>query len=365
MEGIGDPERPRDLGKRMDLSTPPEMPLDPGMLDYTSAVGGFLFWSPKGQLFALKRFVVSRDFSRILPQVSSANFHVAYPLFSRMTESNINLVLHPTSQAHAYFLMDIKAGPTKKTVKVFQESSEIIASAIASQKFPVIHFGELQKAVMVSRRNQAPVSIRIRFLELRANLPKVLRDAATDIFVANANPEGNKEARLEYKLASVGAELRRGMVENYLVKCLWLNPVTNHLGMMTCNDQASGFSNFVSGDVDVTAFERCLARDEDGHYVAQKGVANVLPVMLSHVKWNSPSVHVYDEAFRAAHRLQEYYSLYTGFKALCAVGAPVLMHESYELPQAVPVHLLRLDKGSLATLNRMREFPTRHLVWES
>jgi hypothetical protein len=335
------------------------------MLDYTSTVGGFLFWSPKGQLFALNRFVVSRDFSRILPRVSSANFHAAFPLFSRMSESNINLVLHPTQQAHAYFLMDIKAGPTQKTVKVFQEPAEIIGNAIASQKFPVIHFGELQKAVVLSRRNQSPISIRIRFLELRANLSKALRDAATDIFVANANSEGNKEARLEYKLATVGRELRRAMVENYLVKCLWLNPMTNHVGMMTCNDQLTGFSKFLSGDVQVTAFERCLVRDENGQYLAQTGIANVLPVMLSHVKWNSPSVHIYDEAFRSAHRLQEYYSLYAGFKALCAVGAPVLVHKSYELPEAVPVHLLRLAAEDQATIIRMRDFPTRHLVWDS
>jgi hypothetical protein len=349
----------------MEPSTPQELHLDPGMLDYTSTVGGFLFWSPKGQLFSLNRFVVSRDFSRILPQVSSANFHAVYPLFSNMTKSNINLVLHPTQQAHAYFLMDIKAGPTKRTVKVFQESSEIIDNAIASGKFPVIHFGELQKAVIVSRRNQSPVSIRIRFLELRANLSKVLRDAAAELFVANANPAGNKEARLEYKLATVGAELRRAMVENYLVNCLWLNLTTNHLGMMTCNDKSSGFSKFVSGDVELTAFERCLARDGDGHYVAQTGFANVLPAMLSRVEWNSPSVHIYDEDFRNTHRLQEYYSLYAGFKALCAVGVPVLKHEAYELPEAVPVHLLRLAAGNPATLARMREFPVRHLVWDS
>jgi hypothetical protein len=261
--------------------------------------------------------------------------------------------------------MDIKVGTTRKSVKVFQEPSEIIDKAIASQRFPVIHFGELQKAVMASRRNQSPISIRIRFLELRPNLSKVLRDAATEIFVANANPEGNKEARLEYKLATVGRELRRSMVENYLVNCLWLNPTTNHVGMMTCNDQLSGFSKFVSGDADVTAFERCLARNEDGQYLAQTGIANVLPHMLTHVKWNSPSVHVYDEAFRNAHHLQEYYSLYAGLKALCAVGAPVLVHKSYELPDAVPVHLLRLDRGDTATRNRMRDFPTRHLVWDA
>lgn len=349
----------------MDLSSPSEMPLEPGMLDYSATVGGFLFWSPKGQLFALNRFVVSRDFSRILPQVASANFHVAYPLFSRMIDSNINLVLHPTQHAHAYFLTEIKAGATRKTVKVFQESTELVGNALASLKFPVIHFGELQKAVMTSRRNQSPISIRIRFLELRANLSKVLRDAAVEVFTANADSRGNKEARIEYKLATLEKELRRGMVENYLVKCLWLNPVTNHLGMMTCNDKMSGFSKFVSGDADVTAFERCLARDADGHYEAQTDIANVIPLMLSHVKWNSPTVHVYNEAFRSAHRLQEYYSLYAGLKALSAVAPPVLVHQAYELPQRVPVQLLRLGDASAATLIGMRTFPLRHLVWDS
>ena len=63
----------------------------------------------------------------------------------------------------------------------------------------MIHFGELQQAVVTSRRNQSPVSIRIRFLELRPNLPRVLRDALTEVFVTNADLGGNKEARLEDK----------------------------------------------------------------------------------------------------------------------------------------------------------------------
>ena len=108
-----------------------------------------------------------------------------------------------------------------------------------------------------------------------------------------------------------------------------------------------------------------LARDGDGHYVARTGFANVIPAMLSNVQWNSPSVHIYDEDFRNAYRLEEYYSLYAGFKALCAAGVPVLKHEAYELPEAVPVHLLSLADAPPAVLRRMREFPIRHLVWDS
>jgi hypothetical protein len=43
----------------------------------------------------------------------------------------------------------------------------------------------------------------------------------------------------------------------------------------------------------------------------------------------------------------------------------VLVHEAYELPEAVPVYLLRLVTGNPTTLISMREFPTRHLVWDS
>jgi hypothetical protein len=340
-------------------------PAQSGMLDYTDLVGCFLFWSPKGQVFALSQFLVSPDFARIVPQVASANFHVLYPLLSGMTESNIVLVVHPGEHAHGYFLTELKAGPTRKTVKVFQEPAEIVSNAIASQKFPVIHFGELQQAVLASRRNKSPLSLRIRFLELRAGLERPLLEAISDTFIANTATEGDKERRLEFKLATLDRELKRTMVEDFLVKCLWLNPATQHLGKMICNDEKSGFSKFVTGDEQITAFGRSVERDSEGQYEVQSGVANVLPTLLPDLKWNSPTLHVYDESFRQAHRLREYYSLYAGLKALCSVGAPVLVHESYELPNSIPVHLLKpsSSRGVVAQLS-VREFPIRHLVWD-
>ena len=68
---------------------------------------------------------------------------------------------------------------------------------------------------------------------------------------------------------------------------------------------------------------------------------------------------IYDELRRLAEaRLNKEF----GAESLTAT---VLVHEAYELPQAVPVYILRLTTGSPATLINMREFPTRHLVWDT
>lgn len=333
------------------------------MLDYSDMVGRFPVWSPKGQLFALNQFVVSADFAKVQPRVTSADFHVLYPLLSTMNPSNIILVLHPGDRAHGYFLMDIKAGNASKQVKVFQEAEEIALEAIATKRFPVIHFGELQKAVVTSRANKSPLSIRLRYLELRPGLPDTLLEAATETFIANATATGDKGMRLEYKLAQVDIALKRLMVDKYLAKCVWLDPVTSHLGKMMCNDQKSGFAKFITGDAQITAFGRALERRADGSYEAYTDFANVLPTMLPNVKWNSPTVHVYDEDFRTSYRLHEYYSLYEGLKALANIGAPVLLHKGYELPPAIPVQLLRPIGGPGAGVE-VREFPMRHVVWD-
>ena len=334
------------------------------MLDYSDLVGRFPVWSPKGQLFALNQFVVSADFTRVQPRVTSADFHVLYPLLSSMHPSNIVLVLHPGERAYGYFLMDIKAGSASKQVKVFQEAEEIALGAIATNRFPVIHFGELQKAVVTSRANKSPLSIRLRYLELRSGLPGALLEAATETFVANATATGDKGMRLEYKLSQVDTALKRLMVDKYLAKCIWLDPVTSHLGKMMCNDQKCGFAKFITGDAAITAFGKSLERRGDGKFEAYTDFANVLPTMLPHLKWNSPTVHVYDEEFRESYRLQEYYSLYEGLKALSSIGAPVLLHRGYELPQSIPVHLLR-PTGAPGAQVRVREFPMRHVVWDN
>lgn len=43
--------------------------------------------------------------------------NAVHPLVYRVKPSNIVLVIHPGDRAQAYFLMDIKAGPIKMSIK--------------------------------------------------------------------------------------------------------------------------------------------------------------------------------------------------------------------------------------------------------
>ena len=130
---------------------------DAEILDFSDSVGTFVILSQKGQLFDLNGIAVGKDFSKLAPRINTANFHAVYPLVARAKPQNIVMVIHPSEHAQAYFLMDIKTGPMKKTIKVFQETLDIITNALEYDCFPIIHLGELQKATLQSRKNQSPL----------------------------------------------------------------------------------------------------------------------------------------------------------------------------------------------------------------
>lgn len=346
-------------------TVPPSAPPPEDLLDYSGSLGSFLVWSPKGQLFALDHFFVSPDFTRVVPKVDDANFGVLYPMITSMNPSNIMLVVHPTGKAQAYFLMEIKAGDKTRTVKVFQDAQEIIANALNDNRFPVVHFGELQKGLVISRQNKTPLTVRIRFLEIREGISDAIRRVVRDLFLANAETEGDKSRRLESLLEMLKHELSRIMVEDFLTKCVWLDPKTGHLGKMASNSEKTGFSNFVTGDPQINNFSKSLETKPDGSFAARKDFANVLPLLVRNLPWTCPTLHIYDENIRERYKLDEYYSLYEGLKALCPFGAPVLVNRGFDAETAIPVYLLRpAGKGGDFTEFSIREFPTRHVVWD-
>ena len=219
-----------------------------GLLDFSDSIGAFVILSQKGQLFALNAIAISRDFSKIAPRINTANFHAVYPLVSRVRPSNIVLVIHPVERAQAYYLMDIKAGPTKKTIKVFQETVEIITNALEDDCFPIIHLGELQKAALQSRKNQTPLSVPIRYIELRSTLPLTWSAAVKDLFLVNAETVGDKTSALEEKLKILHNEVRESMFENYLAKCIWLDSSSGYLGRLRYDNAKPKFAPFGPGD---------------------------------------------------------------------------------------------------------------------
>tara|TARA_Y100000588_G_scaffold238541_1_gene252243 strand:- start:132 stop:749 length:618 start_codon:yes stop_codon:yes gene_type:complete len=194
------------------------------LVDYSDIIGSFVILSQKGQLFALNGISISTDFSKLAPRMNSTSFHVVYPLVSKIKPSNIVLVIHPGQRGQAYFLMDIKTGPLKKSIKVFQETVDIIGSALEDDVFPIIHLGELQKAALQGHKNEAPLSVPIRYIELRETLPLTWSASVKDLFLANAEVKTtDKTHALEDKLNILRDEIKISMFENYLEKCLWLD----------------------------------------------------------------------------------------------------------------------------------------------
>lgn len=336
----------------------------PELLDFSGSIGAFVLLSQKGKLFALNGISISSDFSKLAPRINTANFYAVHPLVSRVKPSNIVLVIHPGDRAQAYFLMDIKTGPMKKTIKVFQETVDIITSALEDDCFPIIHLGELQKAALQSRKNQTPLSIPIRYLELIPTLPLTWSAAVKDLFLVNAEASGDKTVLLEDKLRVLRDEVRDSMFEIYLTKCIWLDSASGYLGRLQFENTNQKFSPFGPGDAQTTSFMQSLARQADGSFETRQEFANVIPSLVKQHPWTSPTLHIYDDDFRVKNRLDEFYSLYKGLKALCAIGAPVLLHGGAELEGAIPVTLLQPSgRGGDITQISVREFPAKEIVW--
>ena len=336
-----------------------------GLVDYSDTIGSFVILSQKGQLFALNGISISADFSKLAPRINTASFHAVYPLVSRVKPSNIVLVIHPGERGQAYFLMDIKAGPLKKSVKVFQETVDIIGSALEDDVFPIIHLGELQKAALQSRKNQTPLSIPIRYIELRESLPLTWGASVKDLFLVNADFKGgDKTSALEEKLETLREEVKVSMFENYLEKCLWLDAASGYLGKLKFAEPDVDFSPFGPGDAQTTSFIQSLQKDEAGRFETRQEFANVIPTLVKQHPWTSPTLHIYDDDFREKNKLDEYYSLYKGLKSLCNIGAPVLLHEGGEITGAIPVTLLKPSmRGGDITQLSVKEFPAKEIVW--
>jgi len=336
----------------------------PELLDFSDSIGAFVILSQKGQLFALNGIAISGDFSKLAPRINTANFHAVHPLVTKVKPSNIVLVIHPGERSQAYFLIHIKAGPMKKTVKVFQETVDIITSALEDDCFPIIHLGELQKAALQSRKNQTPLSIPIHYLELRSTLPLTWGASVKDLFLVNAETNGDKTVLLEDKLQVLRNEVRNSMFEKFLTKCIWLDAGSGYLGRLQFQNSHQKFLPFGPCDGQTTSFLQSLVRQEDGSFETRQEFANVIPLLVKQHPWTSPTLHIYDDDFRSKNRLDEFYSLYKGLKALYAIGAPVLLHGGGELGSVIPVTLLRPSgRGGDITQISAREFPAKEIVW--
>ena len=88
-------------------------------------------------------------------------------------------------------------------------------------------------------------------------------------------------------------------------------------------------------------------------------------------------MHIFKSDFRREFDLEEHYSLYAGFRALCAIGAPVLLYDGQNpLLETTSIRFLKVSDRSLNLLQgrilegnllheEVRTFTAQDLVWSA
>ena len=335
----------------------------PRLLDYSETLGRFLLISPQRKLFALDSVFLRTDVWQLVPRLNSTSLSTLDPMIASDRPSRIVMVLHPGDAAHAYFLMDMTAGPIKRTTKVFNQANELIEGLVRDGQLPLVDLVELQKATGRSRIRKSPISVRVRVLSLRSGLPRVWTKAIGEVFLAAAGSPQARAPLVADAAQKLELALRRRMVEQYLSKCVWLDAETDLLGRLKRSGESGRFSLSVERDQQLEAFRAGIAKDLDGRLVARSSIANVVPELMPGVPWTAPTLHVYDDAAREELKLDEYSSLYRGLQRLSGSGAPVLVREGSTLSKAIPVFILQPElKDDFVTQLMTREFPTQEIL---
>ncbi len=345
----------------------------PRLLSFQESLGRFLVVSPKGQLFALDDVRIAEDYSKVVPGICPADFHVATTVGLKLDESNLTLVLQPRDQASAYFLTRLPGGASNKPIKVFQEAEEIVRTAVDNGRFPVIVLADLHRMLTQARARMTakhlpapPIPLPVRYLVLRPTAPTDWVDSISKLFLLAAEGDPDKAEVLNDRLDELNTRIKRSMVRQYLLDCLWTDPGRKRIGRMSCSEDGASLRNFVSGAPELLEFTDALAVSDDGRYDSVDEVANVIPRMVAKMPWTAPTIHIYDDAVRRRYKLQEFYSLYSGLRELSAVGAPVLVNQPGVLDSVIPVSLIKtMTMSEGMQPGKARVYPIRKVVWNA
>ncbi len=344
---------------------------DSQMGDHMGSVGRFFVLNKKGQLFALRKLEISHDCRKVAPLVSSIDLGPISPLIEKVKASKMSLVLHPASPAKFSFEMTVKMGPTKRSVKLFENPVKIVSGAIQNETLPVVLYDEIAKSVAESAAGQPQIKVPIRHLLLKQSTPDPWSDATKELFLINAHGKDNRLNELETQVRKFRVESRKTMLTEFLMKCIWLNTEDGQVGTLEYENGRIGFRTFDGSDSEFNSFVCTLSKDEYGRFfAAHTEVGNVLVELDREHPWVSPTVHIYREAFRVNHQLNEYYSLYNGIRELSKIGAPVLLYEGKNpFQHPIPLRFLQIAERAAGLLGgdmfsmSAREFTGRDIVW--
>ena len=347
------------------------------MRDYFSSIGAFFLLNKKGKLFALRGIRISDDLSSVIPKAANTDLTAMYPLVAAIKHSSILMHVKYGPNPHVHYLMQVNMGGQKQTLRAPGKTMDIINNSLESDTFPVIALADLEKAVHASRKSGEPLIIPIRTLELRGSLPERLMRSIRAIFLDNARGDAGKGIGLQQDIDALKLSIRETILSDYLGKCMWLDKEAGRLGNLVLKNNTADFAALDYDDPELSGFLVVLEKDHYGDYILDfREVARGLPKISKSTPWVGPTLHIYNESYRKEFGLEEYYSLYNGFRTLTSFGTPVVLLEGQDpLTQPSEVRYITVSHRSANVLQGrildgdvlnegVRDFTARELVWK-
>jgi hypothetical protein len=346
--------------------------------DYVDSIGAFFLLDKKGKLLALRSVLISDDAANFAPRAIPTDLTPMYPLVSKIEASSIILSVTFGPQPSVHFLMQVNIAGRKQTLRAPGKILDILTDSLENETYPVIAQTDLEKAVHSSRKTGHPLQIPIRSMVLRDSVPLELTARIKDIFVNNATGGTSKGDALQTALLELRGAIRETLLSAFLKKCMWLEKESGRLGNMLDDGKTLSFVPLDSDDPNLSAFLVVLEKDHYGDYVLDfREFARIIPKISKSTPWVGPTLHVYNESYRKDYGLEEYYSLYNGFRALTEHGTPVvILDEQDPLTAQSEIRYVQVSHRSVNVLQGrildgdvlnegIRDFTTKDLVWKT
>ncbi|MGK0173478.1 MAG: hypothetical protein ACI9W2_005226 [Gammaproteobacteria bacterium] len=368
--------------QHLGFSSPDEMkPLD-GHRDFTASVGSFIVVTRAGKLDVISHISVDELAGTHRIQLADLNLSAISPLVARVGRSSLELHLGGGPSPRIGFKMRVRLGDTPRVMPAIGNKAEIIGRCLDEGTLPVVAQAELESrlAAYCDGTSNGPndtIEIPFRSLELRGHLPAELAQAVRQFALENAKGADDKATALRPSLENIRTALRQTVLCDYMMKCVWLNPTSGQIGNVQNSAEGVQFVPFDVDDPDVTSFLCALEKDHYGDFLLDyREFGCVIPTPKRSNPWLGPTIHIERREFREENAFDEFYSLYSGFKALRGIGAPVLMYKGQNpLLERSEIRFLKVSDRSLNLLqgrilegnllqDSVRNFTAQALVWK-
>ena len=346
--------------------------------DFSQSIGAFLMVTRDGKLDAIDSVRVSG--SGVELAKAGLDLSILSPLVSKIRRSNLSIALRGGEPPKTQFNMRVTVGSSTRLMNAPGSKTDFISRALDDASLPIIVESELEKRVSehLQKDAESALHVPLRSLKVREHLPRDIEQLLRDLAISNAIAQAPKAKGLAEGLKAIRRGLRNTVLHDYMMKCVWLNPETGQLGNIIESSGSLQFLAFDPDHPDVSAFLCALEKNPFGDFVLDfREFANVEPTPKRGNPWLGPSVHIYKDEFRKEHSVDEYYSLYAGFRALSTIGAPVLIYKGQNpLIERTEIRFVKVTDRSINLLQGrilegnllqegVREFTAQALVWKN